>query len=153
MRQTRCPCAVLGDLLDRYRPPIWPARAGLQQIPLDLAVDDLDTAERQTVGSGATKKSHQPNDGRARVMRARPAVNGRPFDLRRTERPTAESAGRRSGQNQARSSSAGQSVTSRADPALISSASTTAAASGTPHCGHAATTVNDCETGDGDSKY
>ena len=79
-------CAVkVGDIylgavhVDNYQPPTWPSRGGSQQIHLDLAVDDLDTAEQHAIGLGATKESHQPNEGRARVLRD-PA--GHPFCLR-----------------------------------------------------------------------
>ena len=55
-------------LVANYQPPTWPSRAGSQQIHLDLAVDDLDTAEQRAIGLGATKESHRPNGGQPRVL-------------------------------------------------------------------------------------
>jgi catechol 2,3-dioxygenase-like lactoylglutathione lyase family enzyme len=40
--------------VDGYRPPQWPDPARPQQIHLDLAVSDLDQAEAQVRGLGAT---------------------------------------------------------------------------------------------------
>ena len=60
-------CAVkVGDidlgaaLVDNNHPPILPSRAGSQQIHLDLALDDLHTAEQRAIGLCATKESHPP---------------------------------------------------------------------------------------------
>lgn len=84
--QTPWCCAVkVGDSylgaahVDDYQPPTWPERGTSQQIHLDLAVDDLDTAEHRAIGLGATKDSHQPNDGQSRILRD-PADH--PFCLR-----------------------------------------------------------------------
>jgi hypothetical protein len=66
--------------VDGYHPPTWPSAERSQQIHLDLAVDDLDSAEARALQLGATKESHQPSPDRARVLRD-PA--GHPFCLRR----------------------------------------------------------------------
>jgi hypothetical protein len=39
-----------------------------KQFHLDLAVDDLDEAERAALGVGATKAEHQPEPDRWRVL-------------------------------------------------------------------------------------
>ncbi|NEB81880.1 VOC family protein [Streptomyces sp. SID14478] len=77
-------CAVeLGSLLlvtvrvPDHRPPQWPN--GLpKQFHLDVAVTDLDEAERRTLAAGATKATEQPNPDRWRVL-LDPA--GHPFCL------------------------------------------------------------------------
>ncbi|MGW2843308.1 VOC family protein [Streptomyces sp. NPDC001493] len=65
--------------VEGYQPPTWPSTDRSQQIHLDLAVDDLDTAEHEAVRLGATKENHQPAPERSRVLRD-PA--GHPFCLR-----------------------------------------------------------------------
>ena len=79
-------CAVKVDSIhlgttrvDGYVPPTWPAADRSQQLHLDLAVDDLDTAEAQALELGAPKEQHQPSPARSRVLRD-PA--GHPFCLR-----------------------------------------------------------------------
>lgn len=62
-----------------YRPPTWPSAERSQQIHLDLAVEDLDAAERKAIGLGAAKEAVQPGPDRFRVLRD-PA--GHPFCLR-----------------------------------------------------------------------
>lgn len=65
--------------VDHYEPPTWPSTERSQQIHLDLAVEDLETAEREAVRLGATKEDRQPNPERSRVLRD-PA--GHPFCIR-----------------------------------------------------------------------
>jgi len=65
--------------VEGYEPPTWPSGERAQQMHLDLAVADLDTAEHEAVRLGATKEHHQPSPDRARVLRD-PA--GHPFCLR-----------------------------------------------------------------------
>ncbi len=79
-------CAVKVDSIylgttrvDGYLPPTWPSPDRSQQVHLDLAVDDLDTAEAQALELGAAKEQHQPSPERSRVLRD-PA--GHPFCLR-----------------------------------------------------------------------
>lgn len=43
-----------------FQPPQWPGQAVPRQMHLDLSVDDLDAAERQTLALGATKAAVQP---------------------------------------------------------------------------------------------
>jgi hypothetical protein len=43
-----------------YRPPAWPGQEVPQQMHLDVMVQDLDAAEPQVLGLGATKAEHQP---------------------------------------------------------------------------------------------
>jgi hypothetical protein len=84
--ETPAYCAVkVGALLlgaarvEGYQPPTWPAPDRSQQIHLDVAVGDLDAAEREAIELGATKEHDQPTPDRSRVLRA-PA--GHPFCLR-----------------------------------------------------------------------
>ncbi|WP_046498659.1 VOC family protein [Streptomyces odonnellii] len=77
-------CAVeLGRLLlvtvrvPDYRPPQWPDGQA-KQFHLDVAVEDLDRAERLALATGATTAAHQPNPTRWRVL-LDPA--GHPFCL------------------------------------------------------------------------
>lgn len=65
--------------VEGYVPPTWPSVERSQQLHLDLAVDDLDTAEERALGLGATRELHQPSPERYRVLRD-PA--GHPFCLR-----------------------------------------------------------------------
>jgi hypothetical protein len=46
--------------LSRYRRPDWPAQDVPKQLHLDLAVDDLDTAETAAVELGAHRADQQP---------------------------------------------------------------------------------------------
>ncbi|GGB15353.1 glyoxalase [Flexivirga endophytica] len=61
-----------------YHPPQWPGQEHPQQMHLDVEVDDLDTAEGQTLELGATKHEVQPNPSSFRVF-LDPA--GHPFCL------------------------------------------------------------------------
>jgi glyoxalase superfamily protein len=79
-------CAVQVDSLflgavriEDHRPPTWPSSERSQQLHLDLAVEDLDFAEEEALGLGATKEAEQPTPDRSRVLRD-PA--GHPFCLR-----------------------------------------------------------------------
>jgi hypothetical protein len=51
-----------------YQPPRWPDPAAPQQMHLDFAVDDLDTAEATATELGATRAADQPAPDRWRVM-------------------------------------------------------------------------------------
>ena len=61
-----------------YRPPTWPAGAVPNQAHLDLAVADLDAAEREALAAGAGAVAAQPSPERWRVL-TDPA--GHPFCL------------------------------------------------------------------------
>ncbi len=50
-----------GALAD-YEPPAWPNERGSKQFHLDLAVDDLDAAQREAVALGATVPDEQPGE-------------------------------------------------------------------------------------------
>ena len=52
-----------------YRPPVWPARPGEQQMMahLDIGVADLDAGVRWAMEQGARVAEHQPQDD-VRVM-------------------------------------------------------------------------------------
>ncbi|MER5642566.1 VOC family protein [Kitasatospora sp. NPDC002227] len=63
-----------------YRPPDWPGQTVPQQIHLDFAVADLDTAEARLLALGATRPPAQPGGDRWRVL-LDPA--GHPFCLTR----------------------------------------------------------------------
>ncbi|MGC4933037.1 VOC family protein [Gordonia sp. DT30] len=65
--------------VDDYRPPTWPSTDQPQQIHLDLAVDDLDSAEATALRLGATKSEYQAGPDHSRVLHD-PA--GHPFCLR-----------------------------------------------------------------------
>jgi hypothetical protein len=64
--------------VDGYTPPAWPDLDGAKQFHLDVGVDDLDAAEREAIGLGATKADPQPQPDRWRVL-LDPA--GHPFCL------------------------------------------------------------------------
>ncbi|MFE2954743.1 VOC family protein [Nocardia tengchongensis] len=51
-----------------YQPPVWPEEAPPKQIHFDLAVDDLDDAQKQAVRLGAVVSSHQANPEVCRVL-------------------------------------------------------------------------------------
>jgi hypothetical protein len=53
---------------ENYRPPTWPDDEVPQQIHMDLAVDDLDTAVAKAISLGAEKASFQPAPDRWTVM-------------------------------------------------------------------------------------
>lgn len=63
-----------------YRPPQWPGQEVPQQAHLDVAVDDLDSAEREVLKLGAVKAEYQP--GTAFRVFLDPA--GHPFCLCRS---------------------------------------------------------------------
>jgi predicted enzyme related to lactoylglutathione lyase len=46
--------------VEGYTAPIWPDQRVPQQMHIDVIVDDLDAAEAEVVGLGATKHQHQP---------------------------------------------------------------------------------------------
>jgi hypothetical protein len=60
-----------------YVPPAWPDPTGPQQVHLDFAVEDLDTAEEALLDLGAVKPEFQP--GETWRVYADPA--GHPFCL------------------------------------------------------------------------
>lgn len=64
--------------VDGYEPPQWPQGSPPKQIHLDLAVDDLDAAERDAVRIGAVKVQEQSAPEHWRVF-VDPA--GHPFCL------------------------------------------------------------------------
>jgi Glyoxalase-like domain len=64
--------------VDDYRQPSWPDPGVPKQMHLDLAVDDLDTAEAEAIRLGATLPVTQPAPERWRVL-LDPA--GHPFCL------------------------------------------------------------------------
>jgi catechol 2,3-dioxygenase-like lactoylglutathione lyase family enzyme len=68
--------------VDGYRPPDWPNPHGSKQFHLDLAVEDLEAAEKACVELGATVPAEQPGEGRWRVL-LDPA--GHPFCLTRAD--------------------------------------------------------------------
>ncbi|WP_157570946.1 VOC family protein [Nocardioides insulae] len=47
--------------VEGYQPPTWPSAEGSQQIHPDVAVENLDAAERTAIELGATKEHHQPS--------------------------------------------------------------------------------------------
>jgi hypothetical protein len=49
-------------------PPTWPGGPAPKQLHLELAVDDLDTAEAATLALGATKAGEQPAPDKWRVL-------------------------------------------------------------------------------------
>jgi hypothetical protein len=64
--------------VEGLRPPDWPTGPVPKQIHLELAVDDLDVAEKAAVALGARKADEQPSPERWRVL-IDPA--GHPFCL------------------------------------------------------------------------
>jgi hypothetical protein len=48
------------QLVEGYRPPVWPDQDVPQQMHLDVVVDDLDAGEAAVLQLGATKHDHQP---------------------------------------------------------------------------------------------
>ncbi|HYZ66441.1 MAG TPA: VOC family protein [Mycobacterium sp.] len=54
--------------VDTYVRPSWPRGPQHQQMHLDLAVDDLDSAVTAAVGLGATEAEHQPAPDKWRVL-------------------------------------------------------------------------------------
>ena len=47
--------------VEDWKAPGWPNTAGTKQFHLDLAVDDLESAEKQVLDLGATKPAEQPS--------------------------------------------------------------------------------------------
>ena len=54
--------------VDDHRAPDWPGTGVPKQMHIDLAVTDLDDAERRATALGATKAGHQPAPARWRVL-------------------------------------------------------------------------------------
>lgn len=54
--------------IEDYVAPKWPDGDVAKQFHLDLAVDDLDVAEREAIALGAVKAEHQPNADTFRVL-------------------------------------------------------------------------------------
>ena len=54
--------------VDHHIPPTWPEGAVPKQCHLDLAVDDLDEAERRAVELGAARAAWQPEPDGHRVL-------------------------------------------------------------------------------------
>lgn len=77
------PAHALGfGRVEDYQPPSWPNTKGSKQFHLDLAVDDLEAAERACLALGATAPAEQPGEGKWRVL-LDPA--GHPFCLTRAD--------------------------------------------------------------------
>jgi predicted enzyme related to lactoylglutathione lyase len=51
-----------------YQPPVWPDPASSIQYHIDVMVEDLDRAEEEARGLGATKFDHQPAPADFRVF-------------------------------------------------------------------------------------
>jgi catechol-2,3-dioxygenase len=64
--------------VDRYVPPSWPEGPQHQQLHLDVAVEELDSATQAALALGATAAEHQPAPQQWRVL-LDPA--GHPFCL------------------------------------------------------------------------
>ncbi len=47
--------------VEGWKAPGWPNTSGTKQFHLDLAVDDLETAEKSVTDLGATKPAEQPS--------------------------------------------------------------------------------------------
>ncbi|AXH93289.1 MULTISPECIES: VOC family protein [Micromonospora] len=60
--------AVALQRVENYRRPEWPGQTVPQQLHLDLAVDDIETAETELLRLGATKPADQPGDAKWRVF-------------------------------------------------------------------------------------
>lgn len=54
--------------VDRYVRPSWPEGPQHQQLHLDVAVEELDSATQAAVALGATPAQHQPAPDRWRVL-------------------------------------------------------------------------------------
>ncbi|MFD2350162.1 VOC family protein [Nonomuraea ferruginea] len=67
------------QLVEDYRPPMWPEGERPQQLHLDLRVDDLGDAEKRVLEIGATKAEVQPSEDDAFRVFLDPA--GHPFCL------------------------------------------------------------------------
>lgn len=64
--------------VDNFVPPNWLKGPQRQQLYLDIAVEELDTAAEAAIALGATSTAHQPAPGQWRVL-LDPA--GHPFCL------------------------------------------------------------------------
>ncbi|HVA06034.1 MAG TPA: VOC family protein [Acidimicrobiales bacterium] len=69
---------LVATRVENYLPPTWPDVAAPKQLHLDLAVDDLDQAERRVISLGAVRAETQPAPERYLVF-LDPA--GHPFCL------------------------------------------------------------------------
>jgi catechol-2,3-dioxygenase len=54
--------------VNAYSPPSWPEGPQHQQMHIDVAVEDLDSAVAATLALGATEASHQPAPDQWRVL-------------------------------------------------------------------------------------
>jgi Glyoxalase-like domain len=54
--------------VDEHRAPVWPGADVPKQMHLEMAVRDLDDAERAAIALGATKADTQPSPDRWRVL-------------------------------------------------------------------------------------
>jgi catechol-2,3-dioxygenase len=54
--------------VNAYAPPSWPEGPQHQQMHIDVAVEDLDSAVSAALALGATEASHQPAPDQWRVM-------------------------------------------------------------------------------------
>lgn len=78
--QTPAFCAVKAGALflgathvEGYQPPTWPSAERSQQLHLDLAVDDLDTAEREALRLGRRHQRDSPTLPEPLTRAARPS--------------------------------------------------------------------------------
>ncbi|QXC62252.1 hypothetical protein KSP35_05440 [Aquihabitans sp. G128] len=53
--------AISFHRVDSYSPPVWPGQDRPQQMHVDVLVDDLDVAEEELLGLGASK--HEQRSG------------------------------------------------------------------------------------------
>ena len=67
--------------VEDYEPPTWPNDKGSKQFHFDLAVDDLDIAEKAAVDLGATLPEDQPGE----TWRVLLDPAGHPFCLTKAE--------------------------------------------------------------------
>ncbi len=67
--------------VDDYAPPTWPHDRGSKQFHFDLAVDDLDDAEKAALELGATVADPQPGE----TWRVLLDPSGHPFCLTKAE--------------------------------------------------------------------
>ncbi|MEP6295737.1 MAG: VOC family protein [Ilumatobacter sp.] len=66
--------------VDDYHAPVWPGQSHPQQMHIDVMVEDLETAEQQTIALGASKHPEQPGTD----FRVFLAPAGHPFCLCRS---------------------------------------------------------------------
>jgi predicted enzyme related to lactoylglutathione lyase len=67
--------------VEGYRPPSWPDEGGTKQFHFDLAVEDLDEAQRRCVELGASVPEEQPGE----TWRVLVDPGGHPFCLTKAE--------------------------------------------------------------------